>query len=145
MIGMILVTHGRLAEELRLAMEHVVGAQRGVDTVCIGPDDDVETRRSLGAGTAGSAIASLALNHNASAACASAVDRTIRASAVDDNDLVDDIAGNSGEDPTDRRFLVERRDDQRDSRPRHRHKLQRNPQPAHAGDGRSLSSAARNA
>ncbi len=42
MIGMILVTHGRLAEELRLAMEHVVGAQRGVDTVCIGPDDDVE-------------------------------------------------------------------------------------------------------
>jgi len=46
MIGMILVTHGRLAEELRLAMEHVVGAQRGVDTVCIGPDDDVETRRA---------------------------------------------------------------------------------------------------
>jgi len=46
MIGMILVTHGRLAEELRLAMEHVVGAQRCVDTVCIGPDDDVETRRS---------------------------------------------------------------------------------------------------
>ena len=46
MIGMILVTHGRLAEELRLAMEHVVGAQRGVDTVCIGPDDDVDTRRA---------------------------------------------------------------------------------------------------
>src|SRR6202789_4051274 len=46
MIGMILVTHGRLAEELRLAMEHVVGAQRCVDTVCIGPDDDVETRRA---------------------------------------------------------------------------------------------------
>ena len=46
MIGMILVTHGRLAEELRLAMEHVVGAQRGVDTVCIGPEDDVDTRRA---------------------------------------------------------------------------------------------------
>jgi len=46
MIGMILVTHGRLAEELRLAMEHVVGAQRGVDTVCIGPDDDVDSRRA---------------------------------------------------------------------------------------------------
>jgi PTS system mannose-specific IIA component len=46
MIGMILVTHGRLAEELRSAMEHVVGAQRCVDTVCIGPDDDVDNRRA---------------------------------------------------------------------------------------------------
>ena len=46
MIGMILVTHGRLAEELRLAMEHVVGVQRGVDTVCIRPDDDVDSRRA---------------------------------------------------------------------------------------------------
>ncbi len=46
MIGMILVTHGRLAEELRSAMEHVVGAQKNVDTVCIGPEDDVENRRA---------------------------------------------------------------------------------------------------
>ena len=46
MIGMVLVTHGRLAEELRSAMEHVVGAQRNVDTVCIGPDDDIENRRA---------------------------------------------------------------------------------------------------
>ena len=46
MIGMILVTHGRLAEELRSAMEHVVGTQRNVDTVCIGPDDDMENRRA---------------------------------------------------------------------------------------------------
>ena len=46
MIGMILVTHGRLAEELRSAMEHVVGAQRNVDTVCIGPDDDMDDRRA---------------------------------------------------------------------------------------------------
>jgi len=45
MIGLVLVTHGRLAEELRLAMEHVVGPQRAVATVCIGPDDDVEDRR----------------------------------------------------------------------------------------------------
>jgi mannose PTS system EIIA component len=45
MIGMVLVTHGRLAEELRLAMEHVVGAQNNVDTVCIGPDDDIDKRR----------------------------------------------------------------------------------------------------
>ncbi len=46
MIGMVLVTHGRLAEELRSAMEHVVGAQRNVCTVCIGPDDDIEGRRA---------------------------------------------------------------------------------------------------
>jgi PTS system mannose-specific IIA component len=46
MIGLVLVTHGRLAEELRAAMEHVVGAQRNVCTVCIGPDDDMERRRA---------------------------------------------------------------------------------------------------
>lgn len=45
MIGLVLVTHGRLADELRLAMEHVVGAQRNVATVCIGPDDNMEARR----------------------------------------------------------------------------------------------------
>ncbi len=45
MIGMVLVTHGRLAEELILALEHVVGPQPNVDTVCIGPDDDMEQRR----------------------------------------------------------------------------------------------------
>ncbi len=46
MIGLVLVTHGRLAEELRSAMEHVVGTQRTVATVCIGPDDDIEGRRA---------------------------------------------------------------------------------------------------
>ena len=46
MIGLVLVTHGRLAEELRSAMEHVVGAQRNVATVCIGPEDDMEGRRA---------------------------------------------------------------------------------------------------
>lgn len=46
MIGMVLVTHGRLADELRSAMEHVVGTQRNVDTVCIGPEDDIESRRT---------------------------------------------------------------------------------------------------
>ena len=40
------MTHGRLADELRSAMEHVVGAQRNVGTVCIGPDDDMESRRN---------------------------------------------------------------------------------------------------
>jgi len=45
MIGMILVTHGRLAEEFVHAMEHVVGEQADVATVCIGPQDDMEQRR----------------------------------------------------------------------------------------------------
>ena len=46
MIGMILVTHGNLAVEFVNAMEHVVGDQAGVATVCIGPNDDMERRRS---------------------------------------------------------------------------------------------------
>ncbi len=45
MIGMVLVTHGRLAEELIAALEHVVGPQPNVTAVCIGPDDDMEQRR----------------------------------------------------------------------------------------------------
>jgi PTS system mannose-specific IIA component len=45
MIGMILVTHGRLAEEFVHAMEHVVGEQTDVATICIGPNDDMEARR----------------------------------------------------------------------------------------------------
>lgn len=45
MIGLILVTHGRLAEEFLVALEHVVGPQQMVATVCIGPRDDMEVRR----------------------------------------------------------------------------------------------------
>lgn len=45
MIGMILVTHGKLAEEFVNAMQHVVGRQEAVATVCIGPNDDMELRR----------------------------------------------------------------------------------------------------
>ena len=45
MIGMILVTHGNLAEEFVHAMQHVVGRQDAVATVCIGPNDDMEKRR----------------------------------------------------------------------------------------------------
>lgn len=45
MIGLILVTHGNLAEEFVHAMEHVVGPQTDIATVCIGPEDDVEQRR----------------------------------------------------------------------------------------------------
>ena len=45
MIGMILVTHGHLAEHFVDAMEHVVGPQQAVATICIGPSDDMERRR----------------------------------------------------------------------------------------------------
>ena len=46
MIGIILVTHGRLAEEFVAAMVHVVGPQNQIGAVCIGPDDDMEARRA---------------------------------------------------------------------------------------------------
>lgn len=45
MIGLVLVTHGNLAKEFVVAMEHVVGPQKQVATVCIGPNDDMEVRR----------------------------------------------------------------------------------------------------
>lgn len=45
MIGMVIVTHGKLALELRRATEHVVGPQDYMETVCIGPDDNMERRR----------------------------------------------------------------------------------------------------
>ncbi len=45
MIGLVLVTHGALANEFRLAMEHVVGPQENIETVAIGPEDNAESRR----------------------------------------------------------------------------------------------------
>ena len=45
MIGLVLVTHGRLAAEFVAALEHVVGPQERVLAVCIGADDDIEARR----------------------------------------------------------------------------------------------------
>ena len=45
MIGLVLVTHGRLASEFIVAMEHVVGPQDKIAAICIGPDDDMEERR----------------------------------------------------------------------------------------------------
>ena len=46
MIGLVLVTHGRLAVEFVTAMEHVVGPQAAIESICIGPDDDMEVRRA---------------------------------------------------------------------------------------------------
>ena len=45
MIGMVLVTHGRLAAEFVAALEHIVGPQQAIAAICIGPDDDMEQRR----------------------------------------------------------------------------------------------------
>jgi PTS system mannose-specific IIA component len=45
MIGLVLVTHGDLAKEFVKALEHVVGPQKQVETICIGPEDDMEQRR----------------------------------------------------------------------------------------------------
>jgi mannose PTS system EIIA component len=45
MIGIVLVTHGRLADELRSALEHVVGPQNQIEAIAIGPDDDIAQRR----------------------------------------------------------------------------------------------------
>ena len=44
MIGLVLVTHGQLATEFRAALEHVVGQQEALETVSIGPEDDMEER-----------------------------------------------------------------------------------------------------
>jgi PTS system mannose-specific IIA component len=45
MIGLVLVTHGRLAEEFKFALEHIVGRQDKIETVSIGADDNLEQRR----------------------------------------------------------------------------------------------------
>ena len=46
MIGLVLVTHGRLAAEFITAMEHVVGPQQAVEGICIDAEDDMEMRRT---------------------------------------------------------------------------------------------------
>jgi PTS system mannose-specific IIA component len=45
MIGLVLVTHGHLADEFRAALEHVVGPQQQIATISVGPEDDMEQRR----------------------------------------------------------------------------------------------------
>ena len=46
MIGIVIITHGGLATEFRAALEHVVGVQDRLETLSIGPEDDIETRRT---------------------------------------------------------------------------------------------------
>ena len=47
MIGLVLVTHGRLAAEFISALEHVVGKQLAMEAICIGPDDKMDIRRNI--------------------------------------------------------------------------------------------------
>ena len=46
MIGLVIVTHGGLAVEFRAALEHIVGPQTQLETISIGPEDDMEARRT---------------------------------------------------------------------------------------------------
>ena len=46
MIGLVLVTHGRLADEFRAALEHVMGPQKQIEAVTIGAEDDADLCRS---------------------------------------------------------------------------------------------------
>ncbi len=46
MIGIVIITHGNLAHELLSAVQHIVGPQSYIKTVCIGPQDDLDLRRS---------------------------------------------------------------------------------------------------
>ena len=45
MIGLVIITHAELAREFKAALEHVVGPQQQLETLSIGPDDDIEQRR----------------------------------------------------------------------------------------------------
>ncbi|HWW48291.1 MAG TPA: PTS sugar transporter subunit IIA [Xanthobacteraceae bacterium] len=46
MIGLVIVTHGRLADEFRSALEHVMGPQTQIETITIGPEDDADLCRT---------------------------------------------------------------------------------------------------
>lgn len=46
MIGVVVVTHGELAQAFLAAAEHVLGPQPRMRAVAIGPDDDIPARRA---------------------------------------------------------------------------------------------------
>ena len=68
MIGLVLVTHGRLAAEFRAALEHIMGPQRQIEAVAIDPADDMERRRqdiidAVGRVDSGKGVAILSVMH----------------------------------------------------------------------------------
>ncbi|RPF89971.1 MAG: PTS fructose transporter subunit IIA [Rhizobiales bacterium TMED168] len=46
MIGLIIITHGNLALELKSAMEHIIGSQADIEIFCINPDDDIDIQKN---------------------------------------------------------------------------------------------------
>lgn len=49
MIGIVVVSHGKLSEELCVAARHVVGEQERFTSICIEPDADIDERnRTIG-------------------------------------------------------------------------------------------------
>ena len=40
MIGLIIITHGNLAIELKTSLEHVIGPQKNLETISIGYEDE---------------------------------------------------------------------------------------------------------
>ncbi len=45
MIGIIIMSHGNFAKEMLNSVQHITDARDGMDSVCLFPDDDVETKR----------------------------------------------------------------------------------------------------
>ena len=46
MIGLMIITHGNLALELRSAMEHMIGDQNNIEIFSITPEDDVDIQKN---------------------------------------------------------------------------------------------------
>ena len=46
MIGLIIITHGNLALELKSAMGHIIGSQADIEIFCINPDDDIDIQKN---------------------------------------------------------------------------------------------------
>ena len=45
MIGIIIVSHGNLALELKSAMEHILGVQQNIEILSLFPDDDLDKKK----------------------------------------------------------------------------------------------------
>jgi PTS system mannose-specific IIA component len=46
MIGIIIITHGNLALELKSAMEYILGIQKNIEIISIKSDDDLEIKKA---------------------------------------------------------------------------------------------------
>ena len=46
MIGLMIITHGNLALELKSAMEHMIGNQNDIEILSITPEDDIDIQKN---------------------------------------------------------------------------------------------------